>query len=172
MNDLILFGLSVVLSFLAWGAVCRRYVWPRIRTETLADAVRPLLHFHLFRFVGASFLISGVAGAGLPQAFATPAALGDLAAVALAWSALLSLRTAAAPAMLWLFNLWGTADLLFAFYHGVFDPDFHPASLGAAFYIPTVLVPLLLCTHVMIFALLLRSAKPATATGRAPSTPQ
>ena len=55
----------------------------------------------------------------------------------------------------WIFNIWGTADLLFAFYQGN-EVGLLPGQLGAAFYIPTFLVPLLLVTHVMIFRILLR----------------
>ncbi len=62
MNELMLFGISVALSFLAWGTVCYSYIWPRLRVLPLAEAARPLLVLHLFRFVGASFLIPGVAG--------------------------------------------------------------------------------------------------------------
>ena len=47
---------------------------------------------------------------------------------------------------------------VYAFYKGLFDPHFHSADLGATFYIPTVYVPLLLCTHFMIFVMLLRPA--------------
>ncbi|KAA0069976.1 hypothetical protein [Tardiphaga sp. P9-11] len=159
MAEFILFGLSVTLSLAAWGAVCRRYIWPRIRGEGLSDACSPLLYFHLFRFVGASFLIPGVAGPGLPHAFAAPGAYGDLIAVALAWIALALLRTNVSVAALWIFNVWGAIDLLYAFYGGIFDPAFHPAALGATFYIPTVGVPFLMCTHVMMFMLLVKAIR-------------
>ena len=49
--------------------------------------------------------------------------------------------------------------MLFAFYQGLFGVGIQPASLGAAYFIPTVLVPLLLCTHGMVFVLLLKSSK-------------
>ena len=58
--------------------------------------------------------------------------------------------------MVWLFNLWGTADLLYAFYQGLIGVRFNPGQLGAAFFIPTVAVPLLFITHGLIFRLLLR----------------
>ncbi len=54
--------------------------------------------------------------------------------------------------MVWLFNVLGTVDLLRALRHANAVPD-----MGAAWYIPTFVVPLLLVTHVMIFARLLRS---------------
>jgi hypothetical protein len=161
MTDLMIFGMSVAFSFVAWGAVCSRYIWPFVRSRSLPDAATPLLYLNVFRFVGASFLVPGVAGS-LPRAFAAPGAFGDLFAVVLAWVALILLRRPAGYAALWLFNLWGAGDLLFAFYQGLFDEDFHPSALGATFYIPTVYVPLLLCVHFMLFALLLRARSMST----------
>jgi hypothetical protein len=55
------------------------------------------------------------------------------------------------------FNLWGATDLLYAFYQGLIGVGIDPAALGAAFYIPTLVVPPLLVTHAMIFWLLLRA---------------
>jgi hypothetical protein len=45
----------------------------------------------------------------------------------------------------------GTLDLLYALYQG----NRLQAALGAAYYIPTVVVPALLLTHAMIFSMLL-----------------
>jgi len=56
----------------------------------------------------------------------------------------------------WLFNVWGAADLFNAFYQGQIGVRIDPGSLGAAFFIPTILVPPLLVTHGLIFWLLLR----------------
>ena len=76
MTDFVIFGISVALSFAAWGAICYRYVWPFIRSRSLPDAAAPLLYVNVFRFVGASFLVPGVAGS-LPRAFAVAGAFGD-----------------------------------------------------------------------------------------------
>jgi hypothetical protein len=159
MEDFAVFGLSVLLSLAAWAVVCATYIWPHLRGRTLAEAARPLLILHLFRFVGLSFLIPGVAGPSLPRSFAEPGAYGDLLAVLLAWAALALRRQPAGIAILWAFNVWGTLDLLFAFYKGAFGPGFQPSYLGATFYIPTVYVPLLLCTHAMLFALLMGASR-------------
>jgi hypothetical protein len=95
----------------------------------------------------------------LPSAFATPAAYGDLGAVLLAIAASLALsrRAAWAVVLVWLFNVWGASDLLFAFYQGAFTVPLDARQLGAAFFIPTVVVPALLITHGLIFWLLIRS---------------
>ena len=58
--------------------------------------------------------------------------------------------------MVWVFNLWGIADLLYAFYQGMIGVGIKPGQLGAVFFIPTVAVPLLFVTHVLVFRLLLR----------------
>jgi hypothetical protein len=166
MNDFLIFGLSVALSLLAWGFICYSYVWPRVKGSRLAEAVRPLIYLNLFRFVGLSFIVPGVAAPSLPHEFAAPGAYGDLIAVVLGWVALGLLNGPAAVPALWVFNIWGAGDLLFAFYKGLFDPQFHPSSLGATFYIPTVLVPLLLCVHFIIFAKLLQRAGGAVPLGQ------
>ncbi len=71
---------------------------------------------------------------------------------------MLSRRVAGALTVVWAFNIWGSADLLFAIYQGLIGVGVEPGMLGAAFFIPTVIVPFLLVTHVLIFMLLLRPA--------------
>ncbi len=94
--------------------------------------------------------------------FATPAAYGDLGAAILALIAVFALRSKSSLAipLVWLFNIWGFADLAHAVYEGAIGVGISPGMLGAAFFIPTVLVPLLFVTHVLIFRLLLRSNQP------------
>ena len=82
-----------------------------------------------------------------------------LAAMTLAWMALSSGTRRISSALIWVFNIWGLADLLLAYYQGAIGVGIVPASLGAAWFIPTVAVPLLLWTHVLVFASLLRSSK-------------
>lgn len=153
-----LFGLSVLMSFLAFGLVTKLYILPRLRLMRREEAILPLVVPHAFRFVGLSFLVPGVASRTLPHAFAAPAAYGDLLAAVLAIIATLALSARArwAIAAVWVFNVWGSADLLNAIYQGL---GIGPGLFGAAFYIPTVLVPPLLVTHALIFWLLLRPKK-------------
>jgi len=153
-----LFGLSVLMSFLAFGIVTKLYIWPRLRVMPRRDSLMALVVPHTFRFVGLSFLVPGVVSATLPSAFAVPAAYGDLVAAVLAAIATWALyaRAASAIALVWLFNVWGFLDLLNAIYDGQIGVGIGPGSLGAAFYIPTLIVPPLLITHGLIFWLLLR----------------
>jgi hypothetical protein len=116
---------------------------------------------HRFRFIGLAFLVPGVVSTELSAAFAHPAAYGDLLAAALALLALAGLQTKLGLPLVWVFNLWGTADLLYAFYQGN-SVGLVTGQLGAAFFIPTVIVPLLLITHGRLFRLLLQGDRVAT----------
>ena len=62
---------------------------------------------------------------------------------------------AAGVAVAWIFNLWGTADLLNAFYQAN-HAGLLAGQLGAAYFIPTLLVPILLITHALAFRILLQ----------------
>jgi len=158
MSMVAIFGISVLMSFVAFGIVTKLYIWPWLRTLRREDALLALVVPHTFRFVGLSFLVPGVVSPSLPPAFANPAAYGDPVAAILAIVATfaLSARASWAIAITWIFNVWGTADLLNAVYQGQIGVGIGPGSLGAAFYIPTVLVPPWLVTHALIFWLLLR----------------
>jgi hypothetical protein len=156
MTVVALFGLSVLMSFLAFGIVTRLYIWPRVDAAAREDALAALAAPHMFRFVGLSFLVPGVVSPNLSPDFAQPAAYGDLGATVLAVLTVLALsaRLSWAIPVAWVFNLWGAVDLLNAFYQGLIGVG--PGSLGAAYFIPTVMVPPWLITHALMFWLLLR----------------
>ncbi len=165
MDTLALFVISVAFGFAAWGVVTAQYFWPKLRTLPQRDALRPLLMLHAFRFVGLAFLVPGVVGPDLPAAFARPAAYGDLGTTILALLALAVLATSWGLAVVWLFNLWGTVDVLNNFYNGLFGVRLSPGSLGAGFFLVTVIVPILLITHALMFRLLLQPRLSQTQRG-------
>ncbi len=164
MPVLALFGISIVFSFVAWGTITAHFIWPELRDRSHVDALRPLLTLHTFRFIGLSFLIPGVVSPDLPAAFATSAAYGDIVAAVLALLSLAAIRNSLAIPLVWVFNIWGSADLINAFYQAN-AAGLLPGELGAAFYIPTAIMPLLLITHALMFRILLRR-EPAAAYSR------
>jgi hypothetical protein len=149
------FFLSIAFSLIAWGIVSARYIWPALRVLPQGDALRPLLILNSFRFIGLAFLVPGVVSPDLPVVFAQSAAWGDIIAAALALLSLLLLPNRAGVLVAWLVNVWGSVDLLNAFYQAN-RAGLVPGQLGAAYFIPTVLVPLLLITHVLAFRILLQ----------------
>lgn len=147
------FFVSIAFSLIAWGIVTARYIWPRLRLRQGIEALRPLLVLHSFRFVGLAFLVPGVVSPDLPSAFSHAAAYGDLVAAVLALLALISLPSASGVVLAWIFNLWGTADLFNAFYQAN-HAGLVAGQLGATYFVPTLIVPLLLITHGLGFRIL------------------
>ena len=155
----LLFGISVAFGFVAWAVVTVLYIWPELQVRSRSEALRPLLVLHGFRFIGLSFLVPGVVSPDLPIAFARDAAYGDMVAAILALLALTALRSKLGIALVWVFNIWGSLDLLNAFYVAN-ATGLLAGQLGAAFFIPTAIVPLLLITHALVFRILLKHDGP------------
>jgi hypothetical protein len=151
----LIFFVSVAFGLIVWGIVAARYIWPALRHKPRAEALGPVLILHSFRFLGLATLIPGVVSPDLPVAFAQPEAYGDLVAATLALLSLLLLPRTPGVAMAWIFNVWGFADLLNAFYQGS-AAGLLAGQLGATYFIPTLFVPLLLITHGLAFRILLQ----------------
>ena len=152
---------SMLIATIAWSLVFVWYVHPALARQSLERALRPLLLLHSFRYIGLMFLIPGVTAEALDPRFSVPAAYGDLVAALLALAALwfLSVHRSLGLLSTWAFNIWGMADLINAVARGIlFTPD---GALGAAFWIPAVIVPMLLVSHVYIFVRLLAERGPA-----------
>lgn len=155
MQPQLCFFVSIAFSFSAWGIVAKRYIWPKLRLMQRDEALRTLLMLHSFRFLGLAFLVPGVVSPELPPAFAHSAAYGDLVAATLALLSLVSLPRGVGIVIAWIFNWWGSADLLNAFYQAN-HAGLLAGQLGATYFIPTLVVPLLLITHGFVFRILLQ----------------
>lgn len=153
MDILEVFGLQFVLSLIVYALIAKWYVTPWLAAKPINQVLILLIFPHAFRHIGLTFLVPGVVTQPLPSFFANTAAYGDLVSGLLAILSLIALRGSWSLALplVWLFNIVGTVDLLNALRQAEVVPD-----LGATWYIPTFLVPVLLVTHVMIFSRLLR----------------
>jgi len=147
-----IFGLQFLLSIIAWSVAFAFLLSPTLARLPRREALMWLSLPHAFRHVGLTFLVPGVVDQPLPAAFANPAAYGDLTAGMLALLAIVALRYrwTAATGLVWLFNVVGTLDLANALRHQDVAPLF-----GATWFIPTMLVPLLLVRNFLIFRRLL-----------------
>ena len=147
---------NLLLGLGIFSTAARIYLLPRLAAWSPATLLTPILLLQMGRELGLMFLFVGATGPGMPAAFAQPAAWGDFAAAVLAAIALWAVRrgAASAKAWVWVFNLFGTADLLNAIAMAVL----HGAAphLGAAYWIPAFWVPMLLATHGVVFIYLTR----------------
>jgi len=156
MSTDLVFPTQVVLGLITMSLLARWFVAPRLAGLPRESALQPLLAVHTLRYVGLVFLAPAATGPALAQSFAVPAGLGTAIAgiLALVSIALLRARSRLAIPLIWIFSVEGIADFANAFLQarsaGVVT------QLGAAYYVPIVIVPAALVTHVMILGLLLR----------------
>jgi hypothetical protein len=167
MSPQIIFPIHLMLGYLACLLCFGAYILPRLKAMDRFEAQRVIATVHGFRFFGLVFLLPGVVGPNLPASFATFAAYGDFATGLLAMLALLTVRV---RPLFWsfvvIFNLVGTIDILFDYYHAIMAGL--PAlagQLGGAYAIPILYVPMLMITHcVAIYWLVRPQSKAASAS--------
>ena len=158
MPPAILFGISAAFGLAVWGVVAWQYIWPALSERPNPENLKPILLLHAFRFLGLAFVVPGVVSPELPATFAQPVAYGDFITAVLALLAVATLGTRTGTVVTWVFNTFGTADLLFAFYLGSrISLPTAPGLLGAGYFILTAYVPLLLISHGLVFRILLRT---------------
>jgi len=148
--------LSLIFGIVNYSLIAKRYFVPYISSVSRTQALIPLLFLHCFRYIGLAFLLTGVVSADLSPQFSYPAAFGDLLTALLALAALLALlyRWPFALMLVWIFNIVGSIDMVTAIYQGLrLNVIYH---IGAAYFIPVLIVPALLVTHIIIFKLLLQ----------------
>ncbi|MEM8689852.1 MAG: hypothetical protein AAGF81_21190 [Pseudomonadota bacterium] len=156
------FGAQFALSLLVFSLLAAWVIRPWLDKKSLPDALFWLTVPHAFRHIGLVFVVPGVVAPSMPSSFAGAAAYGDLTTGLLALLALVAVR-----------YRWALMVPLVIIAHGVGLVDLANAlrqaeaipHMGAAWYIPTFLVPMLLVTHAMTFARLLRA-------WRVPQAPQ
>jgi hypothetical protein len=146
--------LNLVANTAIFYVAARLYLLPLIPRVRPRQILIPILLLHSTRHLGMMFLARGATYPGLPPQFAYPAAFGDLITAILAFAAIpLVLRGSrlARPAV-WVFNIFGTLDLLAAITSATIYNA--PVAMGPTYWIPAFWVPLLLVTHYITFVLL------------------
>jgi hypothetical protein len=159
MSPAIVFGIHLVLGYVAWLLCFAVYLWPKLKSMDRLEAHRAIATLHSFRFFGLVFILPGVVGPHLPAGFAGFAAYGDFAAGVLALLALVAVRVRPVFWSLVLaFHIVGIADILLDYYHAVQgNLPVVSGQLGAAYAVPIIYVPLLTITHLAAFYLLLHA---------------
>jgi len=151
MPQVLIAALSAALLILYWTPTAFRD-WAR------AADLRALVLVHVTRFVGIYFLV--LYGRGeLPYAFAVPGGLGDIAVAvaAIAVCAFTGPRVRTGRAFVLAWNVFGFADILMVVATATRLAMADPGSMRALLHLPvsllpTFLVPIIIATHVIIFA--------------------
>lgn len=151
---------QLLLSLTVYSLMAAWFVAPWLRTRPVRQALIILMLPHLVRHVSAMSLAAGVAvPASMPPQWAWSVSLGDLTAMLLALATIAALRAEAkfARGLAWVFNVVGSLDILHVAYEAKrFNVVEH---YGAQWYVPTMAMPVLVVSHVLIFATLIRRGR-------------
>ena len=157
------FGIQAMILALTAILVLAYFRIPPVRAWVDSLELRSLVLIHVTRFVGIYFLILYEHGE-LPRAFAVPGGIGDIIVATLALPvALAPLEPEARRRAVVIWNVIGFIDILLVVFTAARINLSHPGELRALTYLPlsllpTFLVPLIIATHIIIFA---RASGPA-----------
>ena len=156
MDNQLIFIIQFLMSLIVYVLIVQWFIKPWLAKKSKREALMLLILPNAFRYIGLVFLATGVIAHPLPGVFANPAAYGDFITALLALLSMIALRKTwvIALPLVWIFNIVGTLDLLNALFQGARLDVFN--NLGAAWYLPTFIVPALLVTHFMIFVRLFK----------------
>jgi len=139
--------------------------YPGFRTWCMSVDLRALVLFHITRFVGIYFLILYSRGK-LPYDFAVPGGWGDIAAAVYAVLIVAYIKPDGKMgwALYLLWNLLGFVDISFVVLTAARLALSDPGSMGELLklplaLLPTFVVPVIIFTHLVIFARLYSAAK-------------
>lgn len=139
--------------------------YPAFRAWCMSVDLRALVLFHITRFVGIYFLILYSRGK-LPYDFAVPGGWGDIAAAVYAVLIVTYIKPAGKTgwAIYLLWNLLGFVDISFVVLTAARLALYDPGSMAELLKLPLALlpafvVPVIIFTHLVIFARLYSAAK-------------
>lgn len=155
MNIIPLFIIQFFWFLIAWAVIAKLFVLPRTKGLEQNDKLLVWLSPQLFRVLGLGLLVENLAPS-LPISFSLPTAIGDCLTAVLALISIIALhqKWALAQKLALACNIIGSLDLAIALPHA--------AVIGAAkfltvqWYVPVLVVPLMIICHVMTFRVFFR----------------
>jgi len=95
----------MTIGFVSWAIIANFWLIPWLKDNSFHKGLALLTIPHVFRYIGLSFLITGVTTSPLDSRFAAPAAYGDLIAAVLALAAVMALlfKSRYSVSFVWIF---------------------------------------------------------------------
>jgi hypothetical protein len=150
MNSAYLFTIQFLWFLVVWATIANLFILPVIERLEQNDKLSVWLTPQLFRVLGLGLLVQNLAP-DLPRSFAVPTAIGDCLTAFLALISIIALRQrwASAYSFTLACNIVGSIDLAIALPHAAIAKAAN--FLTGQWYVPVIVVPLMIVSHAMIF---------------------
>ena len=151
----ILGSISIIIGFNYW-------IQPRLAKLSFQDALLPLVFINSFRYLGLSFMAKEQMYDGFPADFLMQVGLWDFATAVLALITAFTLKSRwkfAIP-LVWVFNIFGFADLITAF-PKFFSLELYDQNLGFIWLMFVTYGLAAFLSHIYIFSKLIKNLRTA-----------
>ncbi len=144
------FAFQFIWFLIAWSVIAVFFIEPKLKVKDIYYRLSFWTAFHLFRVLGVGLLVRNLSP-GMPKDFALLTAVGDTLTAFLALGSLIALkkRWRYCIPLVWIFNIFGFLDLIYALFSAVSVNA--SEYLQAQWFVPALIVPLMIVAHIAIF---------------------
>ena len=155
MSPFLVLNIQATFSVVVFALIAIHYVYPRLSTLSIEEALLPLILVHTFRYAPLTLFVPGHVAADIPQQAASTIAYGDFISGIFALIAVILLMRKIRGAVLvtLIYNIFGILDIVNALRVAI-DSSLYEFLPGFNWYIITFYVPILIVTHLMMFYLI------------------
>lgn len=160
MDNFTIINLQAVLGSIALVVAFKWWIQPRLANLSVYDALLPFVFLNAFRYLGLSFMAKEQFYDGFPTEFLTTVGTWDFLTSILALITAFTLKSKwkyAIP-LVWIFNIFGFADLITAFPQ-FFGLKLYDQNLGFIWLTFVTFGLAAFLSHIYIFSRLIKHAR-------------
>ena len=162
MDNFTIINLQALVGTVTLFVVFKWWIQPRLANLSINDALLPFVFLNSFRYLGLSFMTKEQMYDGFPADFLMQVGLWDFATAVLALITAFTLKSRwkfAIP-LVWVFNIFGFADLITAF-PKFFSLELYDQNLGFIWLMFVTYGLAAFLSHIYIFSKLIKNLRTA-----------
>ena len=162
MDNFTIINLQALVGTVTLFVVFKWWIQPRLANLSINDALLPFVFLNSFRYLGLSFMAKEQMYDGFPADFLMQVGLWDFATAVLALITAFTLKSRwkfAIP-LVWVFNIFGFADLITAF-PKFFSLELYDQNLGFIWLMFVTYGLAAFLSHIYIFCKLIKNLRTA-----------
>ncbi len=160
MDNFTIFNLQILAAFLMVIFGLRWFILPKVSKLPIHEALIPFVFLQGIRYLGSMFMVDNQIYDEFPKDLAFTIGAWDYSVAILAIITTYALRVKwkyAIP-LVWIFNLWGFADLMTALPQASAQ-EFYNYDIGGIWWMSVIIGPITIISHIYIFIRLFKNLR-------------